>query len=658
MVQTSITPQLRIPESLRALPQWVVARSDKRPINARMGSPASVTNPATWSDFDTALTASRANDCDVGFVLTKEAGFTIIDLDDKLEKPLDDKQRKRQIAILDHFDSYTERSVSGRGYHIILKGAIPSGVRRDNVEIYSDARYMICTGDVVKDLPVSDQFQSSLEDMYGQMLADDQMVVANTQPLPRLADQEVLDKARESYGRRFEALSNGGWQSLCIGDGSQSAADLELAGKLAEFTSDDHQVKRLFLASALGKRDKAIKRKDYLDKFTIPKARCIGDTQRSLLEHGRSVAQVLLASLQAPKSASVTSLLEPFSTFIYKKVSVLKLVRGVLGEGGLSVLYGLPGAGKSFLALDLALAVATGQPWMDRVTRPGPVIYAAGEGVSGLRMRGQAIAKIKCFDQPRVFFLPHALSTPDEGEKLAALLDQVQTTCNAPPVLLIFDTLSRFFGEGDDENSAKDMKRFVGAVSALIAKCPTLHVMIVHHSGKDPVKGMRGSSSLQGAADTVIQVRKDRDRHIAFIEKQKDGQDQTFLPFALQQVELGQDEDGEPITSCVVVPCNEGMQSPLTGWIATAVKLLRHLKESVLADGGGGNLATKISMTEYHDQWYEERRNDKKDTVRKNANRQLEALRDKRLLDWDGGAAPIRLLPNFASVTIEEDIGS
>ena len=68
-----------------------------------------------------------------------------------------------------------------------------------------------------------------------------------------------------------------------------------------------------------------------------------------------------------------------------------------------------------------------------------------------------------------------------------------------------------------------------------------------------------------GAADTVIQCHKDGDTHRAVIEKQKDGQDNILLPFALDQVELGEDEDGEPITSCVVVHDHEGKARPLSG---------------------------------------------------------------------------------------------
>ena len=61
-----------------------------------------------------------------------------------------------------------KRSTSGRGYHIIVRGKIPSGVHRDNVEMYSSGRYMICTGDVVRNTPIM-EYQQLLDILYGEM---------------------------------------------------------------------------------------------------------------------------------------------------------------------------------------------------------------------------------------------------------------------------------------------------------------------------------------------------------------------------------------------------------------------------------------------------------------------------------------------------------
>lgn len=643
-----------IPVELRQLSQWACADASKKPLDPKTGKQASVSDPSSWATFEQAVAYATKHRLWIGFMLSENDPFTIIDLDDKVENPAAEGQRQRHEKILSSFDSYTERSRSGRGYHIVTRGKVPSGARRDHVEVYSDKRFMVCTGDVVREAPIND-CQPLLDRLYEEMRPQFAAAPSSLPMVPAVYDKEVLSKARECYGSRFEALWDGQWESLGIGDKSQSAADLELGIMLAHFTSDENQWVRIFQASALGRRRKAQKNSYLTLTFRASRERAANDGLQGSIEHGRSIAERILARWQLSKAALSTGLLETFSTFIQKKTATLKLIRGVLGEGGLSVLYGAPGAGKSFLALDLAYAVAKGQPWMGRDTRQGPVIYAVGEGVSGLRRRAKAISVMKGGEAQQVMFLPHTLSTPDNVEKMALILGQVKAYYRSDPCLLIFDTLSRFFGEGDDENSAKDMRRFVNAIGSLQADFPGLHVMLVHHSGKDQDRGMRGSSVLQGAADTVIQCRKNGGGHLAFIEKQKDGQDNFPLPFGLEEVDLGVDDDGEPITSCVICE-GDGQGLPLTGWVATAVKILRNLKQSEQTYGSDGNLSgllVDIPLISYHNQWYRERPGDKSDTVRKNARRQLGILNNKKLIEWNGGESPIRVLPAIDNVVIE-----
>jgi len=657
-----------IPEELKAHARWVAWRYLERdgqskpakvPTDPKTGRNASPTDPATWADFQTAEAYSRQHGVGVGLVLSAESGLCCIDLDATNDPGVQGVHR----GILEEAaaaGAYVEASPSGKGWHIWMQHdeAVTAPRAVPGVECYTAERFMTVTGvgGHGRVIPMPESLVTRLAPCFA---ANEPTVDFGTlAELPAVSDDEVRQRAASLVGRRFEALWKGEWEGLGIGDGSQSAADYDFSIILARFTSDPEQWARLFLQSGMAAtlaRKKTEKHARQYLRMTYQKARRAADEENYHTSFGRSVAQALLARWNAMKAALVADLLEPFSEFIQKKTATLKLVRGILGEGGLSVLYGAPGAGKSFLALDLGYAVATGQPWMGRDTRQGPVIYAAGEGVSGLRLRGNAIARVKGGDPSQIFMLTHALSAPDEGDKLALMLDQVTARCSIPPALLIIDTLSRFFGDGDDENSAKDMKRFVGAVGALLTKCPTLHVMIVHHSGKDADKGMRGSSALQGAADTVIQCRKNEDRHLALVEKQKDGQDNIPLPFALDQVELGEDEDGEPVTSCVVTYDHDGKARPLTGWTATAVKVLRYLRQSMQA-GSTGNLAayvTDIPLQSYHNHWYMERPDDKKDTVRKTARRVLEDLNSKKLLEWDGKEGPIKLLPAFDGVTIE-----
>jgi len=292
-----------IPQELRQLPQWACARADKAPLDVKTGKLADPTDPATWATFEQACAYADQYGLHVGFMLSADDPFCIIDLDDKPAKPATEAQKIRHRKILDACQSYTERSSGGRGFHIVVRGSVPSGVHRDNVEIYSEKRFMICTGAVVRPLPIVDQ-QHLLDVLYAEMTAQDAAkATVDVPPLPPIDDEEVLTKARTMYGHRFESLWSGDWQQLGIGDGSQSAADFDLAVKLCEFTSDDEQVKRLFLQSALGQRDKAAKRKGYLDKQTIPKARRAADAERAKSEVGRRLGQALVARWQAETDA-------------------------------------------------------------------------------------------------------------------------------------------------------------------------------------------------------------------------------------------------------------------------------------------------------------------------------------------------------------------
>lgn len=249
-----------IPLEMRQLNQWVCCGPDKVPINPRNGSAASPTDPNTWASFDEAVRAGYAF---VGFVLTSWDAYTIIDLDNKIDDPLTEDEWKRHQKILESFDSYTERSASGRGYHIIVKGAIPRGVRRDKVEVYSNQRYMICTGDVVRNAPIVD-YNDLVNMLASEMYTAQRESVALVDGVSYLDDMEIIETATNAAnGDKFTALCNGIWE----GDyPSQSEADFALLSILCFYTQDNEQVRRLFRLSKLGQRDKATRNDKYIDR--------------------------------------------------------------------------------------------------------------------------------------------------------------------------------------------------------------------------------------------------------------------------------------------------------------------------------------------------------------------------------------------------------
>jgi hypothetical protein len=216
------------------------------------------------------------------------------------------------------------------------------------------------------------------------------------------------------------------------------------------------------------------------------------------------------------------------------------LVHDVVVQQTLAVLYAAAGTGKSFVALDLGLAVATGTSWHGHAVVPGAVVYVAAEGGAGL---GERLRAWKLMHQIDViadgWFVLEALNLLDQADvdEFLAALAAVPVT----PVLLIFDTLARCL-LGGDENSAKDMGIAVAACDR-IGRALNCTVLVVHHTGKSG-EIERGSTALRGAADTMLTLAKDGDLVTIVCTKQKNAPE--FLPVGLRLVPVDHND------SCVL----------------------------------------------------------------------------------------------------------
>ena len=220
-------------------------------------------------------------------------------------------------------------------------------------------------------------------------------------------------------------------------------------------------------------------------------------------------------------------------------------VRGVLPALGLAGLYGPSASGKSFLAFDMAAAIAEGHRWFGCRVEYAPVVYAALEGEAGFKLRAQAWAAHHGRELPdglRVMMQPFKLTDPRDVKDLAAVV---------PAGAVVFvDTLNRAAPTAD-ENSSGDMGEILEAAKRLQTLTAGL-VVLVHHTGKDATKGLRGHSSLFAAMDAAIEVSRDGDRREWKVAKSKDGADGDAHPFTLEIETLGTDSYGDPFTSCTV----------------------------------------------------------------------------------------------------------
>lgn len=234
--------------------------------------------------------------------------------------------------------------------------------------------------------------------------------------------------------------------------------------------------------------------------------------------------------------------------------SVDYLLKGILDRGVNAEVYGPSGDGKTFFTIDMMLHIALGIPWRDRRVRPALVVYVASEaGASILRRfvawRQQTLGEAWEGRTPFVIITrgPNLLHEGDVGELIAELRN-ICEEFGLPLGVVVFDTLSRS-APGADENSSQDMTRIIFAADRIRDELSAA-TLFVHHSGKDVSKGGRGHSSLLAACDTVICV---SDR-VATLEKSRDGVSGETFPFDLDVVNLGTDQDGDPITTCVVKP--------------------------------------------------------------------------------------------------------
>lgn len=535
-----------IPVGLRDRPQWVVAGPDKRPLTID-GRAASVTDPATWCSSETACEAAKAKGLYIGYVLAPDDPYAVIDLDvkDDTQQPVLDGFH----SAIQSFDSYTERSCSGKGFHILIEGNIGKGRRRDSVEVYSQERYIICTGDVFLDRPIAPRPEQLAA------LLDSIPQSGSSEPLEdepeREADEVILQRARAAANAdKFHAHYFAHWDA--IGHTDHSRADAALIGMLADYTANNAQLKRLFLGSALGQRDKATKRRDYVDRTiaTVRAQQARGPNAR----HGERIAGAIFAAEYVKRQNGNRSTLpasRPFRLITEDEMAnrppVRWRVRDVLPEEGVVAVYGPPGSGKSFLVLDMLGAVSTGREWFGHRVRPAPVVYVALEGKAGVSQRVRAYRK-KRGSMKQVRFLDEQmdLRRPDDR---ASIIDAVSRVGWTNGVVCI-DTLAAS-APGMDENASTDMGKVIAALKEIqdaLGGC----VMVVHHTGKDQSKGLRGWSGLTGAVDGAIEVSGTRGSRQWRITKAKDGEDGMVARFELEAVLLEMAEDGLPVTSCVI----------------------------------------------------------------------------------------------------------
>lgn len=299
----------------------------------------------------------------------------------------------------------------------------------------------------------------------------------------------------------------------------------------------------------------------------------------------------------------------------------------------LAMLFGDPGCGKSFIAVDLALSVATGVGFHGRKVLTGPVVYLAGEGHNGLMRRIEAWSKEQKVDVKECpLFLSQSAAQFLNDVLVREVAEAVERIKEAfgPPVLIIVDTVARSFG-GGDENSTPDMTKFVAALDQFRERYGCT-ILLVHHTGHTDKKRARGNMALKGALDAEYRVEKNRDGVVIECTKMKDAPEPPPIHFSLMSVVLGTGQDGKPITSAALRPMGDFSSDVVQKMSDMQILALNAYEAAVKAVGtldAEGNFAG-LHLDHWRDQFYRKHTGDSIDTKRRAFNRARKDLVELR----------------------------
>jgi AAA domain len=284
-----------------------------------------------------------------------------------------------------------------------------------------------------------------------------------------------------------------------------------------------------------------------------------------------------------------------------------QLIRGLIPRVGLTVVWGPPKSGKSFIIFDAMLHVAMDEDYRSREVICGPVVYCAFEGAEGYGKRAEAFRKHHNLEEdldPPFYLVSARMDfVNDHSELIASIRSKLGTD---QPVAVVLDTLNRSLP--GSESSDQDMAAYIRAADA-VREAFNCAVIIVHHCGIDTSRP-RGHTSLTGAVDAQLAVKRDGSSHIFLeVEWMKDGPEGDVVASRLDAIEVGTDEDGHPMTSCIVVPVDSSAIPKTTKPVRvprSAQTALRALQEAVSECGdvppASNHIPTGVKVISV-DQW-------------------------------------------------------
>lgn len=542
--------------AMRAVRRWIIADSAKVPHYAngrkRSGALDAAEDVAQFATYEDACNArdQRGDGWHLGFALGRDGHGHWQGID------LDHIQRNGLADLANSAPGYVELSPSGEGIHAIGYGQPFDrlGSNESGVEAYVGGRYFTVT-----ERPIRDGGPVCLASFVAQALV-----------------------AR--HGAARASSHPGGAEDTPVDDSTKR----DLRSALLSMRADDRQlwVRMGFALRELGgigralwmewsatsdkfdPKDAARKWDGFKPSDTGYQAVFAEARRHGWLNPGSSAAQPGTAAPIPPPSRSISLLVDGDLDALPR---LRWLVKSIIPDAGIGAIYGDSGTFKSFLTLDLLAHVSNGREWFGQRVKAAPAVYVPFEGQGGIPNRVRAWRLAQTIQRNPELLM---VLEPDQDVRsnIAVVMDPLNLRdagdCEALVAILkrsgwaggvlCIDTLAHA-SNGIEENSSA-MGEMIGIFRDLQQRLGGV-ILLVHHSGKDQTRGMRGWSGLHAAMDFVVECQKEGEgdtREAQFrLSKVKDGTTGTTFKFRMGMIPLGCDEDGEPFTSLVVCPKEE-----------------------------------------------------------------------------------------------------
>lgn len=248
------------------------------------------------------------------------------------------------------------------------------------------------------------------------------------------------------------------------------------------------------------------------------------------------------------------------------------LIKGVLNRGDMSVTFGDSGTMKSFVELDKVMRLGMGWPWCGHKVKRSTTLIILGEGAGGFKKRIRAWLQyhelLESEDKPWVWVVDRGAELYSNPEQIHHWLEQAKEKLGRPVDHILVDTLNTNMGAGADENDASAIGTMLANAHAAAPNCA---ISFVHHVGHGDKTRERGSYAIRGNMDNRTLITRDGNGlgRVITVEslKVKDGENYKPVNLTYEVVVIGQDVDGDDVTSLVMVetdmePVQAGFQSP------------------------------------------------------------------------------------------------